>query len=156
MKIKLVCIGNKLPQWLVTGIDDYRKRFTPPWTLTLHELPCPKRHKNINIAKLKQQEATSLLAACPRSDLMIALDERGLSLNTRDLAKQLDQYQSQGQSMTLFIGGPDGLDDDLLATCQQSWSLSPLTFPHGFARLVVIEQLYRAISLLNNHPYHRE
>ena len=155
MNIHLIALGDKLPLWMQTGVDDYAKRIHTPWSLKQCQLTIPKRHKNANIKQLKQQESDTLLAACPDSSLRIALDEHGDKLNTKMLAARLAKHQLQSQNLSILIGGPDGLADSCLNACNEHWSLSPLTLPHGIARIVIVEQLYRAISLLNNHPYHR-
>ncbi len=156
MKINIVALGNKLPTWINTGFDQYAKRISSPWSLSLQEIPIPRRHKNANIPVLKDQEGQALLAASHHCDIRVALDEHGKSFNTSLLAQYLDQYQQQYRSIAILIGGPDGLSEFALQTCHQRWSLSQLTLPHGLVRCIIAEQIYRAISVLNHHPYHRE
>ncbi|MAZ38935.1 MAG: 23S rRNA (pseudouridine(1915)-N(3))-methyltransferase RlmH [Legionellales bacterium] len=156
MKINLICIGQQMPTWIQTGYQEYCKRMPKACQLVLHELPMPKRTKNIIAPKLKQQEAKLIQKAIPNKTYMIALDEHGKDWSTRGLAQEMQQWLQLGLDISLIIGGPDGLDNSILETANAKRSLSQLTLPHPFVRIILAEQLYRAWSLLNNHPYHRD
>jgi len=155
LKINLLTIGQHLPDWINTGFNEYAKRLPPECALHLIELPAVKRGKNYPVAQAIEEEGDRLLAAVPKNTHLIALDERGTLWNTVTLSEQLAKWQQQGQSVGLLIGGADGLADRCKKAAKQTWSLSPLTLPHGLVRVMVAEQLYRAWSILQNHPYHR-
>lgn len=152
MKIELISIGKNLENWVNAGFNEYAKRIQ----LTLIEIPTPKRSKNTSIDKLKAEEAKLILQKIPDKQFAIALDERGKCWDTKTLSENLNKWQEQYQTISLIIGGPDGLDQQVRDRADMIWSLSPLTLPHGLVRVMVAEQLYRAESLLNGHPYHRE
>ena len=156
MKISLIALGSKMPDWVNQGYQDYAKRIASPWQIALHELPIPKRGKNAPIDPLKNQEGQALIHASQHATCRIALDEHGKNMDTKMLAQMLGELRQQHSHIAFLMGGPDGHSRDCLAQCQITWSLSPLTFPHGLVRIVVTEQLYRAISIINGHPYHRE
>lgn len=155
MRIELICIGQKMPDWVRAGYQEYAKRLPHECSLHLTELVLPKRSKNANIPQLQREEGESMLAALPKQVHVVALDERGHAWDTLQLSKQLAQWMQEYAHVALFVGGPDGLADSCLQRAQQRWSLSPLTMPHPLVRIILAEQLYRAWSLLNNHPYHR-
>ena len=144
-----------MPKWLQTGFDDYWARLPREWRLQLIEIPPAKRGKTSSPRQWLQQEAERILAKLPAKAQAVALDSRGSQWSTEQLAAQLTTWQQDGRELALIIGGPDGLDDGVLQRCQQRWSLSKLTFPHMLVRILIAEQLYRAWSILGNHPYHR-
>lgn len=156
MNIHLLCVGQKMPDWVVRGYQEYAKRMPPACRLQLVEIPLKKRAKNADLVRLQEEEGARMLAAIPRQARVIALDERGQNWNTRQLSAQLGDWLQGGQDVALLVGGPEGLASACKQRAQQHWSLSPLTLPHPLVRVVLAEQLYRAWSLLNNHPYHRE
>lgn len=156
MKLHLITVGNKLPNWLQIGVDDYKKRLGGFIGVAMCELPASKRHKNpsdSDIDSYKKSEAKAILSA--KKGTLWLLDVKGKSLSTEQLAHKLQQAMGQGQDVSLVIGGVDGVSDELVAAADFVWSLSDLTLPHPLVRVVVVEQLYRAMSLLHNHPYHR-
>lgn len=155
MKIHLITIGQHLPEWINIGYTEYAKRLPPECSLELIELPAIKRAKNYPVAQIKEEEGERLLAAVPKNCYLLALDERGTLWDTMTLSQQLSGWQQQGQHMALLVGGADGLSDSCKQAAKKLWSLSPLTLPHGMVRIIVAEQLYRAWSILQNHPYHR-
>lgn len=155
MRIKLLAVGDRVPAWVRAGFEDYRARLPREWRFELVEIPAAARSKNADIARLKEAEAEKIAKALPRGAHLIALDERGESLSTLDWAKAVESWQREGQEVCLLIGGPDGLAPGILARAQRRWSLSRLTLPHALVRVLVAEQLYRAWSVLANHPYHR-
>lgn len=156
MKIKIVTIGKRMPAWVTSAYEEYTKRLSHQFQITLHEINMPTRTKNSNVAKLMFQEANEILALIESNDYVIALDEHGKSWNTMQLSTQLNTWQSEHHCVVFLIGGPDGLATECKQRAQVQWSLSPLTLPHPLVRVVLIEQLYRAYSILQAHPYHRE
>ncbi len=155
MRIKIIAIGRKMPDWVVQGWAEYFKRLPKDVKLELIELPLGSRGKTTNSQKTKREEGERILAAIDSSDWVVALDVLGKSWSTEQLSDTIARWQMDGQTVCLLIGGPDGLDDNVLGRAQQKWSLSALTLPHPLVRVVLIEQIYRALSLLNNHPYHK-
>ncbi len=156
VKLHIVAVGKQLPDWINTGVVDYLQRFSSALRCELVEIPAEKRTKNGTAAQYKQQEAQRILAKIPDDHFVIALDVQGQMWDTPQLAKQMEKWMIDGRDVSLLIGGPDGLDQRCLDRADAKWSLSALTFPHGLVRIMLAEQLYRAWSVLNNHPYHRE
>jgi len=155
MRIRILSITHKSPSWIQEGYQDYRKRFPPGFSVELIEIPAEKRTASMDIARLRQREGEKLLALIPPHNRVIALEVKGESWSTEKLAQQLALWQEDGRHVDFLVGGPDGLSDTCLRRAEKKWSLSPLTFPHLFVRLIMVEQLYRAWSLLAGHPYHR-
>lgn len=153
--IRLLTVGNKMPAWVEAGFKDYAKRFTPACQLELVEIPAEKRTKHADIPRLMEREGEKLLAAIKPTHFIIALEVTGKAWSTPQLATQIQQWQRNGRNVDILIGGPDGLSTACLQKAELKWSLSPLTLPHPLVRIVVAEQLYRALSILQNHPYHR-
>ncbi len=141
-----------MPSWVQEGMLDYQKRLPAHWRFALREFPQAKASSaELGMAK----ESASLLDATPEQAHVIALDNLGSQWSTKQLSAQLEKWQGLGKPIVFYIGGPDGLHEDCRARSDQMWSLSDLTFPHPLVRIVLLEQLYRAHSLLINHPYHR-
>jgi len=158
MKLKLVTIGQKMPDWVQTGYDDYAKRLQTLLPVQLIELPMAKRGKSdsaADIQKFCQIEGQAILQQVSPRDRLIALEVGGRNLSTEKLSTTLKDWMLEGQDVVLAIGGPDGLSDQVRQQAEWHWSLSPLTLPHPLVRVIVIEQLYRAMSILKGHPYHR-
>lgn len=155
MNITLIAVGKHMPSWVNAGYQEYAKRLSSAIKLELKEIPLPKRSKQAAIQPLIAKEGKAMLAAIPAGAMVIALDIKGKQWNTEELAQQLRRWQENSQHLCLLVGGPDGLASSCLQTAQEHWSLSKLTLPHPLVRIVVAEQLYRAWSLLNGHPYHR-
>ena len=155
MKIKLIAVGKKMPDWIQSGINHYQKQLPASLNFSLIALEAQKR-KGKNTAQIKELEGELLIKACKDSSLVIAFDEHGKQHTTKSIANQLSNWQQNGDSVSLLIGGADGLSEQVKNYAAQSWGLSNLTLPHSMARLLAVEQIYRAHSLLNNHPYHRE
>jgi 23S rRNA (pseudouridine1915-N3)-methyltransferase len=155
MHFDLICVGQKMPSWIESGFHEYAKRLPPSCRLNLIEIPLRKRTKNADLVRLQLKEGEQMLAAIAQGAYVIALDERGQMSNTCQLAEQLAQWMQDSSTVALLVGGPEGLSSASLERAQQRWSLSALTLPHQLVRIIVAEQLYRAWSLLNNHPYHR-
>ncbi len=144
-----------MPRWVQDGYQEYAKRLPNECTLHLTEIALGHRGKNADIARLTRAEGTRMLAAIPDGCKVIALDVQGKAWSTQTLSRQLNAWMAGGDDVALLVGGPEGLAPDCLARAQLKWSLSPLTLPHPLVRVVVAEQLYRAWSILRNHPYHR-
>ena len=154
MRARLIAVGDRMPAWVADGYAEYVKRLSRELPLELVEISTKQRGSR-DPARAIADEGQQMLAAIPKGAHVIALDGRGKSWSSEELAAQLAQWRMQGQDLALLIGGPDGLAPTALERAQQRWSLGPLTLPHPLVRIVVAEQLYRAVSLLGNHPYHR-
>lgn len=155
MRIHLIAVGTRMPEWVNEGYREYARRLPPECALELREIPLGKRGKNADIQRLRQQEGEKMAAAIPKGAATVALEVKGKPWSTEQLSQQLGRWLADGRDLALLVGGPDGIDPDLSRRADQRWSLSPLTLPHPLVRVVVAEQLYRAWSLLNGHPYHR-
>ncbi len=147
----MIAIAGKIPHWVRTALDDYLKRFSGHLRFKLLR---PYRAKEKE--RVRSEEGKAILASLPERAFMIALDEKGVLLSTQQLAAHLQQWQRQGGMPLVFIvGGTEGLCPKVLAKASFTLSLSPLTFPHALAQIVLVEQLYRARCILSGHPYHR-
>ena len=155
MRIHLIAVGQKMPTWVVQASDDYLKRLPRELRINTVEVPLIKRGKNPDIARIVRDESRRVLNAVPAGCSLVALDVAGRTLTTEALAASLDNWMQQGRDIAIVIGGPDGLSGELLRQADQTLSLSAMTFPHPLVRIIIVEQLYRAWSILNNHPYHR-
>ena len=155
MKLVLAAVGQRQPAWADAAYADYAKRFPPELRLELKVVKAEPRGSR-TAAQLMAAEAQRLDAAVPRGARRIALDERGTRVSTAELAVRLQGWQRDGRDVAFLVGGPDGLDPALKAAADETWRLSDLTLPHAFARLLLAEALYRAWTVLANHPYHRE
>jgi len=155
MIIRILAIGDNMPNWVTTGYREYSKRFTSPFSLSLLEIPPEKRGKNADINRIIERESQKLIAATHPTHHVIALDVDGELWSTELLAAKLKMLQRDGTHLDLLIGGPDGISDACLQQSNTRWSLSPLTLPHPLVRILLAEQLYRATTILKNHPYHR-
>jgi len=153
VKVRLITVSERQPDWVNTAFADYAKRLPKHLAPQLIELPLAKRRDDITRAK--QDEGQRILNAAADS-LLIALDERGKGLTSRGLADQLAGWEQSGRDVSLVIGGPDGLDVSVLQAAAFKWSLSALTLPHGMVRIVLVEQWYRAHAIQRGHPYHRD
>lgn len=155
MLIRILAIGTKMPAWVEAGYQEYAKRFPPSCSLELVEIPAEKRAKQTSIERITQREGEKLLAAMKPGNKVIALDVQGKSWSTEQLAVNLTAWHQDGRNIDLLIGGPDGLAAECLQKADIKWSLSPLTLPHPLVRIVLAEQLYRALMIMQGHPYHR-
>lgn len=155
MRLKMVCVGQKMPGWVNDGYQEYARRFPPDMPLELVETPLAQRSKNPDIPRLIHKEGEAQLATIGRTDRVIALEVGGKTWSTEKLAAQLENWQMDGRDVTFLVGGPDGLAPGCRDRAEQLWSLSPLTLPHPLVRILVAEQLYRAWTITRNHPYHR-
>jgi 23S rRNA (pseudouridine1915-N3)-methyltransferase len=155
VKCRLIAAGTRLPEWVNTGFEEYRKRLRTPLVLELHEISVATRSAGENTQRAVQREGADMLAALTQDDYVVALEITGKSMNTGQLSTWLQERLRDARPLALLIGGPDGLAPAVLERADQRWSLSPLTLPHGLVRVVVAEQIYRAMSLMAGHPYHR-
>ena len=155
MRIHLIAVGDRRVGWEQDGYREYARRMPPELPVELYAIQASKRAKRISPAHCVDDEGRRLLAAIPGGARVIALDERGSAWTTRELAGRIERWMRDGRDLALLIGGADGLAPACIDAAEHRWSLSPLTLPHGLARIVVAEQLYRASTILRGHPYHR-
>ena len=155
MKLLIVAVGQRMPDWAQTAYDDYAKRFPPELRVEIKTVKTEPRGSK-TVETLLAAERERIQAVLPRGCRVVVLDERGTALTTKALAQQLQQWQLEGDDVALVIGGPDGLEPAFRASAHQRIRLSDLTLPHAMVRVLLIEQLYRAWSVNANHPYHRE
>lgn len=144
-----------MPDWVEAGYAEYAKRLPRDLQIDMVELPLAVRSKNTDIQKAMEKEGEAMMAAIGKNEQVIALDVGGKAWSTSQLAENLAAWKMSGDNFCLLIGGPDGLSPAVLQMAAIKWSLSPLTLPHPLVRIVLIEQLYRASSILQNHPYHK-
>jgi 23S rRNA (pseudouridine1915-N3)-methyltransferase len=155
MRARLIAVGERMPGWVAEGFAEYRKRLSHDLPLELIELKPGARGKGRDDARAMQDEGAAMLAALPHDMHVVALDGRGKSWSSEELAEQLAVWRMAGRDLAFLIGGPDGHSSDVLARADQRWSLGALTLPHMLVRLVLAEQLYRATTIIAGHPYHR-
>lgn len=156
MRITLLAVGTRMPGWVAGGVETYRKRMPPHIQVDVIEIPSGHRSARGSVAVARQKEATALRKHASRCDVVVALDETGQAWSSTTLAEQMRGWLDGGAHVALLIGGPDGLTDACRREAHAIWSLSRLTLPHGLVRVVLAEQLYRAWTILQGHPYHRE
>jgi 23S rRNA (pseudouridine1915-N3)-methyltransferase len=155
MKARLLAVGERAPDWVAQGFSQYQKRLSHWLALELVEVAPGLRGKGRDPARATSDEGARVLAALGRDQHVVALDGRGKPWTSEQLAQRMEQWRQQGRDLAFLVGGPEGHAPAVLAAAHESWSLGPLTLPHMMVRLLVAEQLYRAASLLANHPYHR-
>jgi len=156
MRLSIIAMGGKMPPWVDQGVKEYDRRMPRELKVQWREIPLVRRGKDTSPEMLRSREGEKILKAIPSGDRVIALDVRGKSWSTEQLAEQLQDWQMSGDNYSLLIGGPDGLSGECLARADKRWSLSDLTLPHPLVRILLAEQLYRAWTITANHPYHRE
>jgi 23S rRNA (pseudouridine1915-N3)-methyltransferase len=155
MRVTLVAVGQRMPGWVTEGFSEYTKRLRPRLPVELVEIAAAKRGSG-DLARAMADEGKRLLAVPRPQDHVVALDERGKSRTSLELSRWLGERQHAGKDLVFLIGGADGFAPEVLARANERWSLSTLTLPHALVRVVFAEQLYRAVTLLDGHPYHRE
>ena len=155
MRMYLIAVGQKMPGWGEQGYVEYAQRMPAEARLELREIAPGKRGKNANIPRILQDEGERIRASIPKNCRIVVLDVEGSQWSTEQLAGRLQDWMQSGQDVALLVGGPEGLSEECRALAQERWSLSALTFPHPLVRIILAEQLYRAWSVLRNHPYHR-
>ncbi len=156
MKLIIVSVGHKMPDWITAGFNEYTKRMPREARIALLEIKPEPRTTGKTTMQIMEDEAQRILAALPQNCLRIALDERGIQPTTMQLAAQMQDWMQAGRDVAFIIGGADGLHESVKQAAQQLLALSALTLPHAVVRVLLAEQLYRAYSLMHNHPYHRE
>lgn len=155
MHITIIAVGQKLPAWAQTAVDDYLARFPRDFTVTVKEVKAEARTGGKPVAQVMAAEAERIERAVPAGDILVAMDEHGRDMTTVDFSKKISGWKNEGCGVTFIIGGADGLDPALKAKSRMMLRLSSMTLPHAFARVLLTEQIYRAWSILANHPYHR-
>jgi 23S rRNA (pseudouridine1915-N3)-methyltransferase len=155
LKCRLLAAGTRLPEWVNLGFEEYRRRLRPPLVLELQEIAVASRRAGEDPQRAVHREGADMLALIGREDYVVALEVGAKMLSTEQLSAWLGERLRAARPLALLIGGPDGLAQGCRDRADQSWSLSPLTLPHGLVRVVVAEQIYRAMSLRAGHPYHR-
>ncbi|MGC2048998.1 MAG: 23S rRNA (pseudouridine(1915)-N(3))-methyltransferase RlmH [Gallionella sp.] len=156
MKLFIVSVGHKMPDWITTGFNEYAKRMPREAKIELLEIRPEPRSTGKSVQQIMGAEAQRILAVLPQDCLRIATDEHGAQPTTRQLAEQMQGWMQEGCDVAFIIGGADGLDISVKQAARQLMALSALTLPHAIVRVLLAEQLYRAYSMMHNHPYHRE
>jgi 23S rRNA (pseudouridine1915-N3)-methyltransferase len=153
-ELSVIAVGDKVPSWVQEGVDSFAKRLPKPYAPTVKTVSAISR-KQRDSQRCKQEEGDKLLAGVPKGSRIIVLDEHGQSWSSKKLAGKLEGWMTSGQGTAFLIGGADGLSPTCLSRAESHWSLSALTFPHALVRVLLMEQLYRAWTLISHHPYHR-
>ena len=156
MHIRLLAVGDRQPSWVDEAFGKYTERFPREWKFRLDTIPTVRRSKNDKSRQAMESEGELILAKLSAGEQVVLLDERGKQLTSKSLASRLSEWQSDGRDLCFIIGGPDGVSLAVRQRADTMWSLSQLTLPHGLARALLSEQLYRAWSLQTGHPYHRD
>ena len=154
-KITVVALGNKMPSWVNEATTEFNKRLQEFALVNWIEIPLIKRGKNTDLARIIEKESALMSEAIPSSAQVIALTIDGKTFSSENLAEKILAIQHISSHLCLLIGGPEGLSDTVLMRCQERWSLSKLTLPHPLVRIVLLEAIYRAFTINNNHPYHK-
>jgi len=154
MRINLIAVGKKMPDWIADGIEHYKKQLPKNYNFIITTIESQSRKSN-SPEQTKSLEERLILEAASDSTLLIALDEQGKQRTSKELSKSIEKWQLNAESVALIIGGADGLSSELKQKCNLIWGLSSFTLTHSMARLLLVEQIYRGYSLLSNHPYHR-
>jgi 23S rRNA (pseudouridine1915-N3)-methyltransferase len=155
MQLVIAAVGHRMPAWIETGFAEYAKRMPPECRVALKEIKPVDRSGSRSADTVMQQERTRIEAVIPKGSMIIALDEHGKDVTTFQLSQLLTQWQQNGRDVTFVIGGADGLDAGFKSNADMLLRISSLTLPHGMVRVLLAEQLYRAWSITQNHPYHR-
>ena len=155
LRLSLIAASNRQPEWVDRGAEDYSTRLRGRCTLELKSVPLARRTASTPVDRAIHDEGERMLALVPPGAHVVALLENGKPWSTKELARKLETWMQRGAPVCFLVGGPDGLSPECAARANERWSLSSLTLPHGLVRVVVAEALYRAWSLLENHPYHR-
>jgi 23S rRNA (pseudouridine1915-N3)-methyltransferase len=155
MKIKILSLGDKPPKWVTDGFDEYKKRLSKSIPLELIELPIAKRIKTGNPKLWMEQEAKTILSKLNPNDYLVILDVASKVISTEELASKMDSWKQNSPNVVILIGGPDGIDQSIKSISKEKISISKMTFPHPIVRIIIAEQLYRAYTILEGHPYHK-
>ena len=154
MRIRVLAVGGRMPDWIVAGVGEYDKRLPRDFRVEWLDIP-PARRQGDDPRKFRAQEARAIRKQLKPGETVVALDVAGQLISTEAMAGQFADCQREGAAMAILIGGPDGLEADLVASADRRWSLGRITMPHPLVRVVLAEQLYRAWSIIAHHPYHR-
>jgi 23S rRNA (pseudouridine1915-N3)-methyltransferase len=152
----IVAVGTRMPQWVAEGFKDYANRMPAHERIELIEVKPEKRAPNMSIGHVLAREARRIEAALPQGCTRVILDERGRAMSSEQLAGQITRWRTRGTDIAFVIGGAEGLDASLKSTAAMALSLSPMRLPHALARVMLVEQLYRAYAIRAGHPYHRD
>ena len=155
MNIFLISVGNRMPGWVQQGYQEYARRISGELNLNLIEIAPGKRGKNADLTRTLNDEGERMLKAIPKGCRVITLEIEGRAWSTQQLARKMGNWLEAGGDLALLVGGPEGLAESCRQRADSRWSLSPLTLPHPLVRVLISEQIYRSLSLLRNHPYHR-
>jgi 23S rRNA (pseudouridine1915-N3)-methyltransferase len=155
VRIRLISVASRMPAWVEQGYQEYAKRMPPDLPVDLVEIALGTRSKNADIARLMRREGEQMLAATQPGERIVTLEVNGRNWSTEELAAHLDTWRLEARNVNLMVGGPEGLAEEVSARSDQRWSLSALTLPHPLVRILLAEQLYRAWTILNRHPYHK-
>ncbi len=155
MQLLVAAVGQRMPRWVNEAWTEYARRMPRNLRLDIREIPLKKRGKAGTTQRLKALESQALFTAMPAGARVIALDVEGRAWSTEELAANLEAWMGDGRDVGFMIGGPDGIAADITQKADNRWSLGPLTLPHPLVRVVIAEQLYRAWTITQNHPYHR-
>ena len=156
MHIRLLAVGDRQPAWVDQAFSEYAERLPRQWQFRLDTIATAGRSKAVAAEIAKEAEGAKLLARIKPAEFVVVLDERGRQFSSKEFAAKLEEWQTVGQDLVFVIGGPDGIASAGLRRANLQWSLSKLTLPHGLARVLFAEQIYRAWSLTTGHPYHRD
>ena len=156
MHSRLIAVGDRQPSWVEEAVDVYLKRLPPQWKFRLDAVSTERRSKGSDPVAAVEAEGRKVLGQVKDDEQVVVLDERGTELSSVGLSEKLSAWQSAGRDLSFVIGGPDGVSKDVTARADFRWSLSRLTLPHGLARVLFVEQLYRAWTVSTAHPYHRQ
>ena len=154
MRLRVLAVGQKMPAWVDQGVEEYARRMPREVSVEWLDIP-PAKRGAATPAQYREQEAEAIEARLKDKDYVVALDIAGKAVSTELIAERFDQWQMQGEQVSIVIGGPDGLHARVLALAKERWSLGRITLPHPLVRVVLSEQLYRAWSVRAGHPYHR-
>ena len=165
MRIRLIAVGQRMPAWIDAGCEEYMKRLPREWNFELSAIKAAVRSKDTggkapsgaaSASAAMQAEARSINESLSPGMRRVILDEHGAMSTSRELAERIERWQRDGRDVALIVGGADGLDPELKRSADETLALSAMTLPHGIARVLLIEQLYRASSVIKGHPYHRD
>lgn len=155
MRIRLVSVASRMPRWVEEGYQEYAKRMPAELPVDLVDIPLSTRGKNADVARLIKREGEQMLATVQPGERVVTLEVTGKPWSTEELAEQLENWRLEARNVNLMVGGPEGLAPEVAARSDQRWSLSALTLPHPLVRILLAEQLYRAWTIINRHPYHK-
>ena len=155
MQIRVLAVGQRMPSWMRRGVDEYMRRLPKDFNVEWLEIQASKRVSGSSV-QYRRKDSSNIQSRLKKGDLVVALEPRGTLVSSESLAKHLGSWQMQAKRINILIGGPDGLDSNLLQLADARWSFGALTLPHTLVRVVLAEQLYRAWAVMTGHPYHRE